>query len=99
MRQRLPWRSMETSTKGSIKMKNFEEYNVSEIIQMAWADDASFDAIEKQFGIKEKEVITIMRQNLKPASFRLWRKRVTGRSAKHIKCDERSEYQFFNIRK
>jgi uncharacterized protein (TIGR03643 family) len=60
----------------------------SEIITMAWADEIPFDAIEKQFGIPEREVIRIMRANLKPRSFELWRKRVTGRSAKNAQIEQ-----------
>jgi uncharacterized protein (TIGR03643 family) len=55
----------------------------SAIIEMAWDDETSFDAIEAQTGLKEKEVIAIMRREMKPSSFRMWRKRVTGRSTKH----------------
>jgi uncharacterized protein (TIGR03643 family) len=55
----------------------------SEIIEMAWCDNTSFDAIEEITGLKESEVIKIMRTNLKPSSFRLWRNRVSGRIAKH----------------
>lgn len=57
--------------------------NTSAIIEMAWDDETSFDAIEMQTGLKEKEVIAIMRREMKPSSFRMWRKRVTGRSTKH----------------
>ncbi|GIR17911.1 MAG: hypothetical protein CM15mP32_0980 [Flavobacteriaceae bacterium] len=46
---------------------------------MAWEDRTPFDAIKYQFGIKEQEVISLMRNNLKPSSFKLWRKRVQGR--------------------
>ncbi|MGF1461045.1 MAG: TIGR03643 family protein [Leptolyngbyaceae cyanobacterium] len=53
------------------------------IIEMAWEDRTPFDAIELQFGLKEKDVITLMRREMKPSSFRMWRKRVTGRSTKH----------------
>jgi uncharacterized protein (TIGR03643 family) len=60
----------------------------SEIIAMAWADEIPFDAIEKQFGVPEREVIRIMRANLKPRSFELWRKRVTGRSAKNAQIEQ-----------
>lgn len=55
----------------------------SEIIAMAWADEVPFDAIQNQYGLSEGEVIRLMRQRLKPRSFRLWRHRVTGRLAKH----------------
>ena len=56
---------------------------ISEVIDMAWCDKTSFDDIFKITGLSEKEVINIMRLNLKPNSFKLWRKRVTGRKAKH----------------
>jgi uncharacterized protein (TIGR03643 family) len=58
---------------------------ISDIIRMAWADDVSFDKIKKERGLTEAEVIKIMRSNLKAGSFKLWRKRVTGRSSKHEK--------------
>ena len=54
-----------------------------EIIELAWADDVSFDAIKAQTGLSEAEVIRVMRRTLKPSSFRLWRARVSGRPAKH----------------
>jgi uncharacterized protein (TIGR03643 family) len=56
---------------------------IDRIIEMAWEDRTPFDAIAFQFGIKEQEVIELMRRELKPASWRLWRKRVQGRSTKH----------------
>ena len=65
-----------------------KEYSVSfisDIISMAWADDISFDKIRKDSGLSEPEVIKIMRSNLKPGSFKLWRKRVSGRNSKHDK--------------
>ncbi|MEM0955208.1 MAG: TIGR03643 family protein [Pseudomonadota bacterium] len=55
----------------------------SRIIEMAWEDRTPFEAIEKQFGLDEKQVIAFMRRALKPSSFRLWRKRVSGRKTKH----------------
>lgn len=52
---------------------------------MAWEDRTPFEAIEFQFGITESEVIDVMRRELKPSSFRLWRKRVnSGVSQKHL---------------
>ena len=54
------------------------------IIEMAWEDRTPFEAIELQFGLKEKEVITFMRTNSKPSSFRMWRKRMEGRQTKHL---------------
>ena len=64
------------------------EININRIIEMAWEDRTTFDAIKKQFGVSESEVIKIMRNNLKKSSFRLWRKRVTGRKTKHLKILE-----------
>ena len=57
--------------------------DIDRIIEMAWEDRTPFDAIELQFGIKEQEVIELMRRELKPQSWRRWRKRVQGRSTKH----------------
>jgi uncharacterized protein (TIGR03643 family) len=55
------------------------------IIEMAWEDRTPFEAILVQFGLKEQQVIELMRRNLKPNSFRLWRKRVnSGVSQKHL---------------
>lgn len=61
--------------------------HVSEIIEMAWCDKTSFDDIHKLTGLSESQTIKLMRSNLKPSSFRLWRKRVTGRKAKHKKME------------
>lgn len=58
---------------------------INDIIRMAWADEVSFDRIKRERGITESEVIDIMRRNLKPSSFKLWRKRVSGRGSKHEK--------------
>jgi len=60
--------------------------DVDRIIEMAWEDRTSFDAIRAQFGISEAEVIALMRKTLKRSSFNLWRKRVnSGVSQKHAK--------------
>ena len=59
--------------------------DIDRIIEMGWEDRTPFDAISMQFGLKEQEVITIMRNNMKPNSFKLWRKRVQGRKTKHLK--------------
>ncbi len=57
----------------------------SDVIGMAWADRISFEEIKKKTGLSEKEVIKIMRTNLKRKSYLLWRKRVRGRLTKHRK--------------
>lgn len=64
---------------------SYSEAFINDIIRMAWADDISFEEIKRKRGISEAEVIRLMRRNLKPSSFKLWRKRVSGRGAKHEK--------------
>jgi uncharacterized protein (TIGR03643 family) len=59
------------------------EEDISEIIHLAWCDKTSFDEIEMQYGLKEPEVKALMRATLKRSSFKVWRRRVTGRKAKH----------------
>ena len=55
----------------------------SEIVAMAWDDETSFDDIKVQSGLSEPEIIKIMRGHMQPSSFRMWRKRVSGRASKH----------------
>jgi len=57
--------------------------DVSRVIEMAWEDRTPFEAIKAQFELDEAAVIALMRQQLKPGSFRLWRARVQGRRTKH----------------
>jgi uncharacterized protein (TIGR03643 family) len=56
----------------------------SRILEMAWEDRTPFEAIEHQFGLNESAVIRLMRQSLKPNSFKLWRERASGRKTKHL---------------
>ena len=66
-------------------LKKFSPEQTDRIIEMAWEDRTPFEAIEFQFKITESEVIELMRTELKPSSFRLWRKRVnSGISKKHL---------------
>ena len=58
--------------------------DIHHIIELAWRDEVSFDDIKAQTGLAEKQVIAIMRAHMKPSSFRMWRKRVTGRKTKHV---------------
>lgn len=53
--------------------------NIDRIIEMAWEDRTPFEAIAFQFGLPEKEVIRLMRTELKEKSFKRWRKRVQQR--------------------
>ena len=68
------------------KTNTFTQIELDRIIEMAWEDRTPFEAIKFQFSLLEKEVIMIMRSNLKESSFKRWRKRVnSGISQKHLK--------------
>lgn len=68
-----------------IEKKEFSVDQIDRIIEMAWEDRTPFDAIALQFGLSEKEVIKLMRREMKPSSFKMWRARVQGRKTKHLK--------------
>lgn len=68
-----------------MEKKQFTELQIDRIIEMAWEDRTPFEAISFQFGISEQEIIEIMRREMKPSSFRMWRERVQGRTTKHAK--------------
>ena len=57
--------------------------DLDRIIEMAWEDRTPFDAILYQYGLREADVIQLMRTQLKPSSWRRWRARVQGRATKH----------------
>ena len=67
--------------------KIFSISEISEIIEMALSDHISFGQIEKQFGIKEKDVKKLMKKNLKESSYKVWRKRV------RVFSDRRKNYK------
>jgi uncharacterized protein (TIGR03643 family) len=62
---------------------------ISQIIRFAWEDRTTFEEIEERTGLTEGQVIDVMRRELKPSSFRLWRKRVGGRITKHRRLLEK----------
>ncbi len=69
-------------------MKVIEKYNltpsdIDRIIEMAWEDRTPFDAITAQFGLKEAEVIELMKFEMKLSNWKKWRARVQGRATKH----------------
>ena len=68
------------------------ESDISYLIELAWDDRISFEDIRLQFNLQEKEVIKLMRQNLKPSSFRMWRKRVTSNVSKKHFMKKNSKY-------
>jgi len=65
------------------KIKSLSIREIDRIIEMAWEDRTTFDAIKEQFGVSESQVIKIMRREMKPSSWKLWRARVSGRKTKH----------------
>lgn len=67
------------------KLKALNPDQVDRVIEMAWEDRTPFDVIKIQFGLKEEQVIRLMRRELKRSSFKLWRERVQGRKTKHLK--------------
>ncbi|MFD1383472.1 TIGR03643 family protein [Rhodanobacter aciditrophus] len=73
------------STSSDTLLNSHQDEHLSRIIEMAWEDRTPFEAIQREYGLAEKEVISLMRTTLKPNSFRNWRARVSGRSSKHEK--------------
>lgn len=69
---------------GRQSAKDITSTEIDRIIQMAWEDRTSFDAIRQQFGLTPGEVIALMRREMKPSSFKLWRARTVGRKTKHV---------------
>ena len=66
-----------------VEIKKLSAGDISAVIQMAWEDRTTFETIMERIGVSESEVIKIMRAELKPDSFKLWRKRMKGKTTKH----------------
>ena len=67
-------------------MLKLNTVQIDRVIEMAWEDRTPFEAILFLFNLAEKDVIKLMRSNLKESSFKRWRKRVnSGVSQKHLK--------------
>ena len=69
--------------KTSVDIKKLSAGDISAVIQMAWEDRTTCETIMERIGVNEAEVIKIMRSELKPDSFKLWRKRMKGKTTKH----------------
>lgn len=72
------------------QLKQLSDMQKSWVIRMAWEDRCPFEMIEAKVGLTEAAVIRVMRRELKPSSFRMWRERVSGRVTKHRKRFEDS---------
>lgn len=77
---------------------HLDDRAIDRIIEMAWEDRTPFDAIKSQFDLSESEVIKLMRREMKPSSFRMWRERVQGRRTKHSKLREEETTRFKSTR-
>ena len=66
------------------KVEVLSEPDIGRVIEMAWEDRTPFEVIETQYGLSESQVIRLMRKHMKASSFRMWRKRVSGRKTKHL---------------
>jgi uncharacterized protein (TIGR03643 family) len=66
-----------------IPVAGFSDSDISRIIEMAWEDRTSFEAIKAQFGLNESGVVRLMRAEMKASSFKMWRKRMASRITKH----------------
>ena len=75
-------------------MIKLEDIAIDRVIEMAWEDRTPFEAITFQFGLTEKEVIQIMRREMKSKSSAMWRKRVQGRKTKHVKLRDNNVDRF-----
>ena len=64
------------------KLETLSQAEIDRIIEMGWEDRTTFEDIRVQFGLLEKEVVALMKANLKRTSFLNWRKRVRGRKTK-----------------
>lgn len=69
--------------KFSDRLANLSAGDISAVIQMAWEDRTSFETIKARVGLSESDVIRLMRYELNPSSYRLWRMRMKGRITKH----------------
>ncbi len=63
---------------------------------MAWEDRTPFEAIKIQYNLSEKNVIQLMRSEMKESSFKMWRKRVSGRKTKHEKTSLSTRFKSKN---
>tara|TARA_Y100000589_G_scaffold326662_1_gene366845 strand:+ start:589 stop:825 length:237 start_codon:yes stop_codon:yes gene_type:complete len=72
--------------------------DIDRIIEMCWEDRTPFEAIEFQFGLKEKDAIKLMRKNLKRKTFKVWRARVYGRKTKHMEIKSSSRFKSTHTR-
>ena len=79
---------------GKVVDHNLSERDIDRIVEMAWEDRTPFDAIKAQFGVSEKEVIRLMKQQMHLRNWKKWRARVQNRSTKHQKLRKEEVHRF-----
>jgi uncharacterized protein (TIGR03643 family) len=82
---------MNADGKSVSRIESMNEQQRDRIIRMAWEDRSTFEEIKEKTGYAEADVIKLMRKEMKPSSFRMWRKRVTGRATKHRKLFQNTQ--------
>jgi uncharacterized protein (TIGR03643 family) len=84
-----------------MKIPPLNQADIDRVVEMAWEDRTTFEAIELQFGLLEKQVIALMRREMHRSSFKMWRERVTSRKTKHLKQREfiAGRFQSHNTKK
>lgn len=58
------------------KHMDLPDAHKSDIVAMALSDEVSFADIRREYGLREKEVKTLMRETLKSGSYKAWRRRI-----------------------
>ena len=66
-----------------VSKKKFSESDTSRIIEMAWEDRTSLDAIFRVYGLNESNLKLLMKKELKPKSYTLWRERMKNSNLRH----------------
>lgn len=66
------------------KFAHLTDQDIDRVIEMAWEDRTPFDAILAQYNLSEDDVKALMKREMKPSSWRMWRARVQGRKTKHL---------------
>lgn len=90
----LPSPNAYIESKDNVIEKEFSTFDIDRIIEMAWEDRTTFDAIKVQFGLSENEVKAIMKKHLKFKSYKLWRERASTCKTKHAKTRNASINRF-----
>jgi uncharacterized protein (TIGR03643 family) len=74
---------------------NLTDVVIDRIIEMAWEDRTPFEAIEYQFGLREAEVIALMKAEMTLKNWKKWRARVQGRATKHraLRADDVTRFK------